>query len=326
MATGPPPAGLAAPRGLRPRRASMYPEPPVGAVAGALRRARAAAAARAGPPAPRGSASCSSALVSGRSVVVSTASSGRRPARMRLGVVLEAQRRHAHEGVAQALRRGGALAVDLLHRRQPLQGGERGEAGGEGVVAGQVLDGPQAADLEVHRAGEPLAEAERRADLRGQLGEAGEEARVLGRLPHDVLQLRHDRQAAGQVPEVEADGGVDDVAHVVPAAQVHLERAAPLRCRHPPGGVHGRHAVRVRGEAALRDAAVDPLGQLLEVLLRPRVVGVGIGEPVVLVRDERHLVPRGAAEGEPGVGHGRRSEVAVRPAAAGASSWRRPAA
>ena len=65
------------------------------------------------------------------------------------------------------------------------------------------------------------------------------------------------------------------------------------------------HAVRVGHEAAAREAAVDVFGHAAEVLVDGGVVGVGVGEPVVLVRGQGELVARGAAEDEPGVVHRR---------------------
>ena len=68
----------------------------------------------------------------------------------------------------------------------------------------------------------------------------------------------------------------------------------------------GEDAVGVGLDAAAGEAVIDVLRHPAEVLAHRGVVGVGVGEPVVLVRGERELVARSAAEDEPGVVHRRR--------------------
>ena len=58
-------------------------------------------------------------------------------------------------------------------------------------------------------------------------------------------------------------------------------------------------------------AGVDVLGQHAEVRVDRGVVGVGVGEAVVLVGGEGELAAGGAAEGKPGVGHRRRAVALI---------------
>ena len=60
-------------------------------------------------------------------------------------------------------------------------------------------------------------------------------------------------------------------------------------------------------DAAAGEPVVDIRAHAAEVLVHSGIVGVGVGEPVVLVRAERELVARSAPEDEPGVVHRRRA-------------------
>jgi hypothetical protein len=57
----------------------------------------------------------------------------------------------------------------------------------------------------------------------------------------------------------------------------------------------------VEGETAKCEALLDVFRQDAEVLLDGRVVGIVIGQSIVLVGDQVELAARRAAEGQPGV-------------------------
>src|SRR5439155_6983863 len=69
---------------------------------------------------------------------------------------------------------------------------------------------------------------------------------------------------------------------------------------HPPHYTAGDDVVRVGGEAAALEAAVDVRGDALEIAVDLRVpIRVGVREGVLLVGAQRELTPGRAAESEP---------------------------
>ena len=86
---------------------------------------------------------------------------------------------------------------------------------------------------------------------------------------------------------------------VVPAPEAPLEDVDPPGRGHAPLVVLREHAVRVELEAAEPQALVDLFRHAPEVLVGRGIVGIGVGQAVVLVRGERELAARRAAEGEP---------------------------
>ena len=86
---------------------------------------------------------------------------------------------------------------------------------------------------------------------------------------------------------------------VVPASEAPLEDPDPFRRGHAPFVVLREHAVRVEIEAAESQALVDVFRHAPEVVVGSGIVGIGVGQAVVLVRGECELAARRAAEGEP---------------------------
>ena len=120
------------------------------------------------------------------------------------------------------------------------------------------------------------------ADARAELRQAAHEALVVGRLAHDLGQLEVDVELAGHLAKVEGDAGAGKALQVA-ALEAVGEHTLPGRQRHAPLAVACQHAVRVLGKAAAPQPLVDLLGEQPEVLVDRGVVGVGVGQPVVLV-------------------------------------------
>ena len=113
-------------------------------------------------------------------------------------------------------------------------------------------------------------------------------------------------EVAVNVTEVEADRGAKQPVRV-PAPQTVGEHAAPPGGRHAPVLVAGHDAVGVRLEPAARHGLVHVARQHTEVLVHVGIVGVGVGEAVVLVGGQRELAAGRAAERQPGEGDRRRA-------------------
>ncbi len=131
---------------------------------------------------------------------------------------------------------------------------------------------------------------------------------MVGHGAHDVGEGLVDGELPGHLAVVEAHAGARHPVQVAPLQAV-LEDLPPAAQRRAPLAVAGQHSVRVGGEPAAREAAVHILRHEAEVLVHGGVVGVGVGEPVVLVGGQGELAAGGAAEGEPGVGHRRFAEA-----------------
>ena len=159
------------------------------------------------------------------------------------------------------------------------------------MVAGQVLDGDEPVLLDVETPFESLPEPQRRAYLRAEQLEALEKARVTGGLAHDVGQRQVDAELAGDLAVVERHAGARHAVEVAPLQAVAEDRL-PLRQRHAPLGRAREDPVGVGGEAAAHEAGVDVFGDQPEELVDRRVVGVCVGEPVVLVGGQGELAAR----------------------------------
>ena len=199
-----------------------------------------------------------------------------------VGVMAELQVLHAQIGLAQRALGHRLDPVGLAHRDEALDGAVRGDAPGEGPVAGQVLNGHQAVLFDVDPALELLAKAERRARAGAELGEAAHEALVLGRLADDLVQRQIDVELAGHLTVVEGHAGARHTLEVL-ALEAVGEHGLPGRQAHAPLLVARQHAVRVEGKAAAAQALGHVERHEPEELVDRGVVGVGVGEPVVLV-------------------------------------------
>ena len=131
---------------------------------------------------------------------------------------------------------------------------------------------------------------------------------MLRHLAQHVGEHLVDVELAGDLAVVEGDAGAGQAVEVL-AVEAVLEDRLPLRQRHAPLPAPGEHAVRVAGQPAALEPGVHGLREHAEVVLHGGVVGVVVGEPVVLVRGERELRARRAAEGEPGVRDRRLAET-----------------
>ena len=197
-------------------------------------------------------------------------------------MVAQLQVRHAQIRLAQRALGRGLDPVGLAHRDEALDGTVRGDAPGERVVAGQVLNGNEAVLFDIDPAFELLTESERRASPRAELCETAHETLVMGRLADDLGQRQIDVQLAGHLTKVEGHAGPRQALEVVALEAVGKD-GLPGRQRHAPLLVARQHAVGVEGEAAAMQALGHVEGHEPEELVDGRVVGVGVGQPVVLV-------------------------------------------
>jgi hypothetical protein len=105
---------------------------------------------------------------------------------------------------------------------------------------------------------------------------------VTGDLAHDVGQRQVHVELAGDLTVVERHARTRHPLEVASLEAVGEDRL-PLRQRHAPLGRACEDSVGVSREAATDEAAVHVFGHEPEELVDRRVVGVGVGEPVVLV-------------------------------------------
>ena len=178
------------------------------------------------------------------------------------------------------------------------------------MQASQVGDGQRAALLHVEppvlARGQRAAEAERHLPVGGGAGQATDEVGVLARVPDHIHQRRHDLETAEHVPEVEAHRRAHEV-RAVRILEALVEHAAPAAGRHPPARVARKHVRVVLAEAATGQTGVDLRGGGREEIVGLRPALVGERQRVVLIRGERELPPRDAAEPHPRPRHRRGS-------------------
>ena len=200
----------------------------------------------------------------------------------------------------------GIEDAEPARRRDAVERVRDRDAVGEREEAGEVRRGNDAATLDVDALGRERApEPERRLDVSRGARDLLEEPRVILRPPEHGDERRRDRQAAGDLAEVEGHVRAHQVG-AVRRDQALLER----RSSRPTPTSARATAPRARGSRP-EAKPQRPRPRLTSAAKRSKyasiasaVVAIRVRERVLLIGGERELAARSAAEREPRPGHG----------------------